>query len=100
MKKNIENTMLKPSVNYQTRIPDYTEGDIVQIRQHHCCSGKIGKIIGIKVDRLKDRFCYTVQFSDKESILVNAGSMRFLHHNNSDDSEPLDSDYQVNSNPE
>lgn len=90
MKKNIENAMLKEGIHFDSRIFDYSVGDIVQIRHTHKLAGKVGRIIGIKVDRKKDRFCYTVQFSDKESVLVNAGSMVFLHHDEdhiTDDSE-------------
>ena len=95
LKKNIENAMLKEGIHYDIRDFDFAEGDIVQLRHTHYLAGKVGRIIGIKVDRKKDRFCYTVQFSDKASVLVNAGSMVFLHRGDLDESEPFSSECDV-----
>lgn len=95
LKKHIENAMLKDGINYESRILDYAVGDLVQIRHTHPLAGKVGRIIGIKVDRKKDRFGYTVKFSDKDSVCVCAKSIIFLHRDNFYETEPCSSDSQV-----
>lgn len=78
MKKGLENTMLKDGINYQTRSSiDFEVGDFVQIR-NTAHVGRIGKIIGVKPDMVKDRLIYTVQFSDKEAVTFFGGSLSFV----------------------
>lgn len=63
---------------------DFTEGDYVQIVGNGEFAGMTGVIIGTRVFKYDkddhDDLAYTVRLSDKKSIEVSAGRIRFLRH--------------------
>lgn len=66
------------------RLFDYSVGDYIQITGNGEAAGKVGQIIGIRnfyyeKDGGAD-LAYTVKLSDKKSIEISAGRMRFLRH--------------------
>ena len=78
--KNRENAMLKPNTHYSTRSLDFEVGDIVQVTSgSRVCSGRIGKLIGKRLNSFNNNFSYIIQFSDTQSITISAKYMRLLN---------------------
>lgn len=63
---------------------DYSVGDTVQIFGKGESAGAVGVIIGIRVFEYdkdgREDLAYTVRLSDKKSVQVSAGRIRFLRH--------------------
>lgn len=55
---------------------DICEGDFVQVRWNNPkFAGKVGVVIGIKVEGSKDCLSYTVKFSDKSSHIYSSDAL-------------------------